>query len=140
MDRWVVTDDATSGGDPANFHVIFGAGDVLETPTFVGTTVFDSAGTLGVRADFPLSVAPGSTQALLFFNQVSPTNAGALTGASTLDSEVVPTGALLARLTADEMNQVVNFVTPESAVGAALALLAGVAVPATLRRRGRQKA
>src|SRR5207249_4618932 len=51
-DRWIVTDDSTTGGDPAVTSVLFGPQSPAVTPGSVATTVFDvaSLGTEGVLA------------------------------------------------------------------------------------------
>lgn len=86
-DRWLVTSDSpTNPGLIVDTHVLFGAG-ALATPTAVYTSTFTCnenpvPNTLGVRADFHLSIPNGTAQRLLFFNQAHKDNASALADAA----------------------------------------------------------
>lgn len=136
-DRWLVTDDSTTGGDPANLHVLWGLGGLL--PTSVSSLVFDSAGTQGVRADFQMTLAAGQTSSLLMFNQIQSTAANALAGAADF-SNLTATDARLADLTTAQRASIVNWnlgatnSLPEP-TSLMLVAIAGLAVGATRRRK-----
>lgn len=110
-DRWVVSDEAgDGGGDPANTTVIAGPGSPAVTPSSVSTTVFDCAGTEGVRATFNLTVGAGQTRSLLFFQQLNPTTTAALANAPLFFNTNPPQGGdLLAGLTSAQLAQVANW-------------------------------
>jgi hypothetical protein len=109
-DRWLVTDDSTSGGDPANTTVLFGPGTPAVTPSSVSTTVFDSAGTEGALARYFITIGAGQTRSLIWFQQLNPTSAEAITDAATF-FDVNPTfgGDLLSGLSVAQVNSVANF-------------------------------
>ena len=88
-DRWIVTDDSTTAGDPANTHVLFGPGSVLSPSNAFLTTTFSSAGDQGVRDDFALTVPGGSTVALMFFNELRATAADAELWAAVFDDTAI---------------------------------------------------
>lgn len=67
-DRWIITNDFAFG-DPENLHVLWGQSGLA--PASVSTTVFNSAGNQGVRADFNVTFAAGQTRSLLFFNEIT---------------------------------------------------------------------
>jgi hypothetical protein len=121
-DRWIITDDNPTGGDPTNTHVLWGKGALA--PTSVGTTVFSSAGDQGVLADFALAIAAGQTQSLMFFNQIQPTAALAQDTVNGFDN-LSATSPLLAGLSNTQVSQIQNwnFGTQEVPEPGALALL-----------------
>jgi hypothetical protein len=105
-DRWLVTSD-TSDSDPVNTTVIWG-GTPQVPPQSVSSTVFNCADTPGALARFQVSVAPGATVRLMFFQRLSDTTPNALAAAPDFDN--VTTGSpLLAGLTPGEFASVVNW-------------------------------
>jgi hypothetical protein len=66
--------------------VLFGPGNPAVTPSSVSTTVFFSAGSEGILANFPLNVPAGGTVKLLFFNDLDSTSANAIAGATVYNS------------------------------------------------------
>jgi hypothetical protein len=110
-DRWVVTSDsATTPSDPVNTHVLFGPGSPNEVPTAVSETVFDCAGTEGISADFEITVLPGQTANLLFFNQLNQTNEeGLASAASNFDPTPESGSPLIAGLSDTQLENVLNW-------------------------------
>jgi uncharacterized repeat protein (TIGR01451 family) len=109
-DRWIVTsDNATTPSDPVNTHVLYGPGSPRVKPSSVDQTVFDSATTHGVQADFPITVPAGGTVSLLFFNDLSATNDAALTNAGRFDANPAPANELVADLSDAELASIVNW-------------------------------
>lgn len=107
LDRWIITDDAaTAGSDPANTHALYGVGGLA--PSFVSQTVFSSAGTEGIRADFSLNLGAGQTTYLLFFNQIHGAASNAVSTVSVFDT-LDAASPLLAGLSADQLSQVANW-------------------------------
>ncbi|MFO0804296.1 MAG: Calx-beta domain-containing protein [Gemmataceae bacterium] len=108
-DRWLVTDDGP-GGDPANTTVLFGSGTPAITPVGVSSTVFSNAGTQGARATFNVTVDPGQTLSLMFFQKLNDTTANALTEAPTFfDTNPALGSDLLSGLTGTQLSQIVNW-------------------------------
>ena len=106
-DRWVVTDDADpTGGTPAVLHVLAGLGAL---PDAVSRTVFENAGTQGVRADYAVTVPAGGSRSLLFFHQIRDDRAAKLAAATGFDGNPPAGGDLLARLTAAQLATVANW-------------------------------
>lgn len=137
LDRWIITDDTPTNGDPANTHVLWGNGGLA--PSNVGQTVFDAAGTQGILADFALTLAAGQTQSLMFFNQIHTTAAAAQGEVSVFDN-LAPGSTLLAGLSQTELTQIQNWgfgeqQVPEPGVLALLGL--GFAGLGLSRRRGK---
>ena len=121
-DRWIVTDDSTTGGDPANTHVLFGPGSVLAATNAFLTTTFTSAGNQGVRDDFALTLPGDATLALMFFNEVRATADDAELWAPVFDdTATMATLGLLEDLPAG--------VTPEQIVNWSLAAAPTASVP-----------
>ncbi|OHX35495.1 hypothetical protein BJL95_14730 [Methylomonas sp. LWB] len=107
QDRWLITDDSSvNSGDPANTHVIYGMGGLA--PSFVSNTVFSSAGSQGVHADFLLNIAAGQSRSLLFFNQIFVQAGDARTAATVFD-HLSESNALLAGLSAEQIAGVANW-------------------------------
>ena len=105
-DRWLVTSD-TSDSDAVNTTVLWG-GTPLVAPQSVSSTVFDCADTPGALARFQVSVAPGATIRLMFFQRISDTTPNALAAAPSFDN-VVAGSPLLAGLTPGEYASIVNW-------------------------------
>jgi hypothetical protein len=109
-DRWLVTsDDATTPGDAVNTSVLAGPGQVAAPPTATSSTVFDCANTNGVQATYHVTIPAGSTRALMFFNELSETNAGALAGAARFNGNPGATDELLTGLSATQRANIVNW-------------------------------
>ncbi|MGI8980394.1 MAG: dockerin type I domain-containing protein [Pirellulaceae bacterium] len=109
-DRWIVTDDAFVPGDPANTTVIEGPGTPAVAPSAVSTTVFSSAGPEGIRATYNLTIAPGQTRSMMWFQQMNDTTANALADAPTFfDTNPPEGGDLLSGLTAVQLSQIANW-------------------------------
>jgi len=104
-DRWVVTNDA--GGDPENLSVLWSAGGLA--PSSVSTTVFTSAGSEGLRADFNLAIGAGQTVSLLFFNQITNDPVGGSGIASNPGIFDALTSDLTAGLNSNQLGSVVNW-------------------------------
>ncbi|NOY41599.1 MAG: PEP-CTERM sorting domain-containing protein [Planctomycetes bacterium] len=113
-DSWAILDDFSGGGDPTTTNVFYGA-NASETTTFSSTTVFSSAGTQGVRADFDLAIAPGETQRLMFFLRMDANIADASGYTGTWDDmSTLDAAGLLSGLNATTQSQIVNWsVVPE---------------------------
>ena len=81
-DRWVVmSDDPVNPYYAATGHVLYGPGPVALPASSVSQTVFECYGsTTGVLARYSLSVPPGATRRLMFFNQMGLTNEGSGAG------------------------------------------------------------
>lgn len=105
-DRWLVTSDQ-GDFDPVNTTVIWGGTPQVQ-PQSVSTTVFSCADTPGALARFPVSVAPGATIRLMFFQRLSDTTPNALAAAPGFDN-VVAGSPLLAGLTPGEFASAVNW-------------------------------
>jgi hypothetical protein len=113
-DRWLVTSDS-SDADAVNTTVLWG-GTPLVPPQSVSSTVFSCAGTEGASARFQVSVAPGTTVRLMFFQRLSDTAPNALAAAPDFDN-VVAGSPLLAGLAPAEFASVVNWTAgPEPVV------------------------
>jgi hypothetical protein len=109
-DRWVVSsDDANTPGDPVNTHVLAGPGDLVAALASVGTSVCDTGGTEGIVADFALTVPPGESRSLLFFNDLHATNAEGTATATTYDTNPATGGSLLTGLSNAALLQIVNW-------------------------------
>jgi hypothetical protein len=110
-DRWVVTSDsATTPSDPVNTHVLFGPGSPDEVPTAVSETVFDCAGMEGISGDFEITVPPGQTGNLLFFNQLNQTNEDGLAAAALNFDSTPGSGSFLVEgLSAAQLDNVLNW-------------------------------
>ncbi|NJK59075.1 MAG: DUF4347 domain-containing protein [Oscillatoriales cyanobacterium SM2_1_8] len=107
-DRWIITDDDATSGDPTNTHVLAGLGGLL--PSTVSTTVFSSSGTQGVNANYNLSVPAGGTQSLLFFNALHPTALAAQEAVTVFDSNFnLLSSGLLTGLSSSALLSTVNF-------------------------------
>jgi hypothetical protein len=110
-DRWVITDDlSTNGDDPTITHVLFGPGSPEVTPSLVDTSVdINSGGLEGIRADYGITVDPGDELFLMFFSQLSPSEAAAISTASMFDSDFnMLSAGLLAGLTEDQLERTLN--------------------------------
>ncbi len=145
-DRWLVSSDANpTTGDPVNTTSIWG-GTPAVTPTSISSTVYNSAGSEGVRATFSVTVPAGQTRALMFFQRLSDSDTTALATAGDF-TNVAAGSPLLAGLSPAQTAAVQNFgigggvAAPTTAVpvGALapwiLGLLAALAGVFALRRR-----
>jgi hypothetical protein len=109
-DRWVVSsDDADTPGDPVNTHVLAGPGDVLAAPASIARTTCASGLTDGIVPDFALTVPPGESRSLLFFNDLHATNAEGIAAAATYDVNPAAGGGLLAGLSNAALVGIVNW-------------------------------
>lgn len=109
-DRWVVTsDDANTPGDPVNTQVLAGPGNVLAAPASIGTTVCETGETQGILADFALTVPPGESRSLLFFNDLHATNAEGIAAATTYDTNPATGSGLLSGLSNTALAGIVNW-------------------------------
>jgi hypothetical protein len=109
-DRWLVTSDsATTPSDPVNTHVLGGPGAVTAPPTGTSTTVFDNSGTQGVLATYNVTIPAGATRALMFFNELSGTNAVALSAASRFNTNPAVDNELLIGLSDAQRASIVNW-------------------------------
>jgi hypothetical protein len=108
-DRWIVTDDSTTGEDPANTSVFYGPGSPRETPTSANQTVFTSGGTEGSLETFSLVIEPGTTQTLMFFQQLNPTSVEAAADAAQYDSTPPPGHPLTEGMTPADFGTIVNW-------------------------------
>ena len=137
-DRWLVTDNASDSDVPAVTHVLWGAGATV-TPTLAGLSVFADGGgaTQGVRADYSLSVAPGQTVALLFYNRIHEvrTDATASVGDFNGGATGLSAASLLAGLSGDQLGQVVNWNVAIPEPGALPLLVLGLAALGGWRTR-----
>jgi hypothetical protein len=84
-DRWVVTDDSPTSGDPTQVWNLYGGGGALQ-PYTVSNTVFGAAGTQGVAASYNVQANAGQTVRLMWLIGMTDTGANGLTLASQLDS------------------------------------------------------
>lgn len=108
-DRWLVTSDsATTPSDPVNTHVLAGPGTVAAAPT-VSSTVFDCSGTEGVLATYNVTIPAGATRGLMFFNELSGTNAAALSAAVRFGTTPLATDELLLGLSDSQRASIVNW-------------------------------
>ncbi|HEX2894770.1 MAG TPA: hypothetical protein VHO29_12290 [Marmoricola sp.] len=108
-DRWVVTYEDAASPDPVNTHVLAGPGSVAAPPTGTSMTVFTSAGTQGVLANYTVTIPAGGSRGLMFFNVLSDTNAAALSGAAHFNTNPSATDELLAGLSDAQRLSIVNW-------------------------------
>lgn len=109
-DRWVATsDDATTPGDPVNTHVLAGPGQIAAAPSGTSSTVFDCSDTNGVRANYSVTIPAGATRGLMFLNELSGTNAGAVGAAARFNSNPAATDELLTGLSDAQRANIVNW-------------------------------
>jgi Ca2+-binding RTX toxin-like protein len=112
-DRWVITDDAPVGGDPANTFVLFGPGSPTVALSSVSQTVYDfsvKASTAGILANYSVTIPAQSTRSLLFFNGINPTSSEAQAFASTYDSiSAIESTSLLTGLSDEQRAEVLNW-------------------------------
>ncbi len=108
-DRWVVTSDngMPEIGDAVVTHVLGGPGAIPVPPALVSSEAFDCAGTEGVRVEFPITVPPGETRALMFFNDLHATVEEATASAPGYD--VFPPTALLGGIDDTRLVEIVNW-------------------------------
>jgi hypothetical protein len=104
-DRWLVTsDDALPAGDPVNTTVLFGPGSPDVRPSSVADLFNGCAGEQGVVAGYTVTVPAGQSRYLLFFNQMSQTNAEALAAATGFDANPALDSVFLAGIGAQLPN------------------------------------
>lgn len=108
-DRWLITDDSPTAGDPTNTTVVYGPGSPAETPVGASLTVFSCVGTEGSLSTFDLSIPPLSRQTLMFFQQLNPTATQAQSDAAQYDTTPPPGHPLTEGLTPNELFDVVNW-------------------------------
>ena len=108
-DRWVITDDSPTGGDPANTTVLYGPDSPPVTPSTVGQTVFTAAGTQGVHGRFEVSIPAGETRRFMFFQQLNPSSTDASRDAAQFDATLRAGSPLTEGLTAAELRTIVNW-------------------------------
>jgi hypothetical protein len=109
-DRWVATSDhATTPGDAVNTHVLAGPGVIAAPPTGTSTTVFDCSETNGVRANYNVTIPAGATRGLMFLNELSGTNAGAVSAAARFNANPAATDELLTGLSDAQRANIVNW-------------------------------
>lgn len=103
-DFWVLTDDADGTGDPTMLHIVAGPGGR-------GPTIVSAGGGL-VEYQYALTLQPGETQIVMHFGAQSQNRAAALVKADDLTNLL--RGAL-SGMTAEELDQVVNFLPADNA-------------------------
>jgi hypothetical protein len=109
-DRWLVTSDsAVTPSDPVNTHVLAGPGTLAAPPTSTSTTVFDCSDTDGVQATYNVTIPAGSTRGLMFLNELSETNAAALTAAARFSQNPAASDELLTGLSGAQRASIVNW-------------------------------
>jgi hypothetical protein len=109
-DRWVVTsDDATTPTDAVNTSVLAGPGNPPLPPSLVSTAAFTCVTTAGLVAEYRVTVPPGETRSLLFFNDLHATNDAAISAATTYDTTPAAGGPLLTGLDATTLSGVLNW-------------------------------
>lgn len=112
-DRWIITDDTPTGGDPANTFVLFGPGSPTVGLSSVSQTVYDfsiTAGTEGILANYDITIPAHSTRSLLFFNGINPSSSDAQSFSSTYDSvSALESSTLLTGLSDEQRAQVLNW-------------------------------
>ncbi len=122
-DRWVVTsDDPVTPTDAVVGMAVRGPRFFNASPLRNGnafsTTAFSCFGNQGSSAQYNLSIPPGQTLSLLFFAQLTSTNAAGLSSADAtfgMDSPMLfapavnPSVDLLAGLTDDQLVRIVNW-------------------------------
>jgi hypothetical protein len=111
-DRWIVSSDSdTAPGDPVNTHVVAGPGTLVAPLTALadqgGTQCSDTG--KGPMATYNLTVPAGTTRRLLFFNDLSATNAEGLTSAARYDANPATGSTLVTGLDAPTLTEVVNW-------------------------------
>lgn len=107
-DRWVVTSDngMPEAGDAVVTHVLGGPGAVPVAPALVSSEVFECSGTQGVLVEYPLTVPPGESRALLLFTDLHATVEEATATAPVYDA--LPT-SLVGNLAAMDLAAIVNW-------------------------------
>ena len=111
-DRWVVmSDNAVKPYYAATGHVLYGPGPVAVPASSVSQTVFECSGsTTGVLARYSLSVPPGATRRLMFFNQMALTNEAAEQAVTEFDGPLTP--EVLFGISSSERTEIMNWVMP----------------------------
>lgn len=84
-DRWVTTDDTTSGGDPSLCHALYGIGGTV-IPTSVDMIVHSCAGTEGVAVDYRITVPAGGRVILMHFGSQSSDSSSAMASCTALSA------------------------------------------------------
>jgi hypothetical protein len=115
-DAWVVSSDGAEG-DAVNTFVLFGpsAGSRSPrvTPSEASQTVFTNGGTEGFLITYAVTVPPGGTRRLLFFNQIASTVELALRRVALFTETHVSNApdltSLVTDLTAIERSQILNW-------------------------------
>jgi hypothetical protein len=116
FDAWGITSDNVEI-DAVNTFVLFGpsagARSPRVTPSALSATVFTVSGTQGVIATYAVTVPPGRTRRLLFFNQISSTVEQALRQVATFTEThanvVANVSSRLADLTAIQRSEILNW-------------------------------
>jgi hypothetical protein len=108
IDRWVITDDVSVGGDPTNTWVLWGTGAALTPNAVFNTTTYSAAGNEGVRANFSVTLGAGESISLMFFNEMWRNQPEAIGGTGRWDSLNLGDSAL-AGLTPGELAGIANW-------------------------------
>lgn len=113
-DRWIITDDSVTGGDPAITTALFGPNSPPVTPDSVSTTVFDNAGTQGLLASFSnVSIGAGQTRSLMFFHKLNDTSANAISSVGLFNNDPYVGSDLLRGLSLAQIRSIINWNTNE---------------------------
>jgi hypothetical protein len=94
-------------GDAVVTQVFVGPGTVAVPPSLVSSEVFDCSETNGLRVEFPITVPPGETRALMFFDDLHATIEEAVASAPQYDA--TPGAALLDGIPPAQLVDVVNW-------------------------------
>jgi hypothetical protein len=82
---------------------------VTSPPAAVTPHVFDCYTTDGIGASFSLTLPPGATRGLMFFDELSPTAEGALASAERFSQTPAATDELVSDLSAEQRAQIGNW-------------------------------
>jgi len=108
-DRWVITDDFSSGGDPTNITVFFGPDSPPSSSVFTTQSVFDCAGTQGLNVRIDVNIPASEQRSLLFFHSMATTESAALEAVTQFDTTPAPGSDLPEGLSETQLQDVVNW-------------------------------